>query len=714
MVEVRLAGLAQLHGFVVAITLGLVIDAATAPQACSDGFVQRAPIALWCAGGKQSITTVLTEANTPHQLFFWEAPAGTKDLRMKATLSSTGDNGRASLRVKCSSSDKVLVDSHNGFSRGNPKQASGVIDGVEWQWSHNPASHDRTPFEAWFTVKGSLPCDAEVSLINECSARLVGDIHVEWSSITPCSTVPLGCVPCADVQDACSHDGDVAVCDGSPRVHCITAASRTVPCELEIPGRPFILGNVNTAQCPPHSVHFTDLTTCVEAVQFLNISVENLPSDGIPAFSMGDTPSLTKYIRAREIQEGESALRHTVKPYGCFLDISDRGNLGPQVWLNHDHQRSGKHSGSTPICKVKCKTSATTTLAPTPIVKDLGRTADVLHPQAFAAATTTTGAAATTDVASQPVLTTSFLVPLSHELAGAFALQIQSSMDVESIEFKQLMITALAETIGVHANAFLRFHVASLGQPSQATSTRRLQGEKAVEDVNTVEAATNSKIVGVGYEVAAGSAERETEIANRLNNLDGVSSRARASLTDILDRHGVLVLAIQVTYQASPVAQLSLFTSPTTSSQGLVPTMPGLPIYSSPSRSPSVSEERENAAKPTMLPPAWLQKVKKAKPSWVTTTGALTCCLSIACCLSGIAGFCLCRLLNRCKTRAAESDKRSRSDRGKEASRLDLPRGKYEPVQSDDGHTGPPSVVPSIASDSSEAAGLRLLGNDGM
>merc|ERR1719269_302945 len=115
------------------------------------------------------------------------------------------------------------------------------------------------------------------------------------------------------------------------------------------------------------------------------------------------------------------------------------------------------------------------------------------------------------------------------------------------------MKVAIAESLGVHRNAFENFMVKAYGppigrrlEPSSAETSQQAAGDLMAAVFAKQQAAGDaaaSEIIGIGYLVAAGSAERETEIQTRLNNMGGSSSRVRASLTDILVRKGVRLLA---------------------------------------------------------------------------------------------------------------------------------------------------------------------------
>jgi hypothetical protein len=138
--------------------------------------------------------------------------------------------------------------------------------------------------------------------------------------------------------------------------------------------------------------------------------------------------------------------------------------------------------------------------------------------------------------------TASSVDALTHELAGAYALEIETAMNVDSPVFREALMKAFAESIGVRVESVLGFIINRLDQPMPNTPA-------------------GSLIIGVGFEVAAGSQKREREIQQRLNNIEGPSSRVRSCLVDILDRHGVSLLAVEVAHRITPVAQLTFLTT---------------------------------------------------------------------------------------------------------------------------------------------------------
>lgn len=602
MAEVRAFGLRRLRAALAAITLsfgGLVphcSEAAESAAPCGEGFLQHDPVALGCSRGNKRIKFELTEAGTPHHLLLWQAPAGTQSLRATATLSpSNGGRGKASLKVACSEGGKVLVGPEGTLL--NHGRTHAKLDGSHWQWGRDSRSSYGEPFEEWFRVNGTLPCDIEVSLSNDGRTRLVGDLQYEWSGISPCPEVPLGCRPCSDVEATCSDRGQVAVCDGSPFVQCTTEAA------LKAAGK--------------------------QGCCYTYFTVEGNP-----------------YLETNAETKGECSQRAA---------LDKRGDIAFNTTCPVDAEQAGLWLG----------------LAPQPVP-----------------------AAATTALP-----TTSLAVPLTYELAGAFALEIQTSMDVSSDAFHSLLLAALAEGIGIHVKAFERFKVVSLGTHRRLLAADGGQSAEVISRIKSAEAATGSEILGVGYEVASGSVERQMEIQTRLNNMGGPSSRVRASLTDILSNQGVSLIAIQVTYPAAPVAEIGLFRSSTPLPAG-----------------------RSSVGEAITVKPA---VVLTNQPSWASTTGALGIGAAALCGLVAVIGCCAYVFRERVKSKSDAAAKRS-EEAGRTRPDVELgatqAKGRYEPVsKSEDASFNsvthpvnrPPSTG-SVASDSSEAAGLRLLGNDGM
>jgi len=639
----RLHGLHRLRTSLLALALSwgsLLVpyhrsEAALPPEACRPGFVQHDPIALGCRGNSKSIKFDLTEVGTPHHLLLWQAPAGTQNLRVTATLKPpNGGRGRAALKVACVGNGKVLVGRDTGALNRNTMHAQ--IESAHWQWGGDSSARYGESFEEWFRVNGTLPCDVEVSLSNEHTTRLLGDLQYEWTHIEPCPAVPLGCRPCSEEQGTCTAEGEVAVCDGSAFVQCKTqAAFKAANDALE------------------HGCCF------------------NYDLDAEGSF-MDPTPDLT---------QGECVARQATTP---------RGYVGWNTSCPKDAQEA-----------------------------DMWRKAHSLPVQEEADATTNTMAAATTTALPAP----SVDVPMTYELAGAFALEVKTSLSVSSDAFHQMLLTALAESIGIHSSAFMRFKVVAVGGGDAA-------GRRVEAAAGSPEAIAN-KIVGVGYEVAAGSAARQVEIQIRLNNMAGQGSRVRASLAAILSRSQVGLLAVEVTYPPAAVSE-----------SGLLPMAASTSLRAGggvalPTAAPSLPA-------PTSIPDPWVREIRKDKPAWTSTAGVIGVLGAALCGLAAIGCFCLCLGISRLQGRktievTTKEGQLQRDGVGPQAAASSVaparqrdgapsPAGttnaagagrlgtghRYEPVRSEEGSFNSVNRPPSVNSDSSEAAGLRLLGNDGM
>eukprot|EP00929_Paragymnodinium_shiwhaense_P045216 TRINITY_DN2312_c0_g1_i1.p1 TRINITY_DN2312_c0_g1~~TRINITY_DN2312_c0_g1_i1.p1 ORF type:complete len:1356 (-),score=470.49 TRINITY_DN2312_c0_g1_i1:65-4132(-) len=186
-------------------------------NACPKGYHQRDPIALACKGGEGSRSVVLAPAGTAQKAFYWQAPRGTKDLRVTAgfrgTNSSVGQTGVA-LTVQCVDEPKVIIDAHRGILKTGHHKAH--IDGADWLWSGDPTGKDKDPktgvFMDGFMVTGRLGCNIEVVLSNVEMALVFGELKYHWDGVEPCPDVAPGCQKCP--EDVCKKD-EVAVCDGS-------------------------------------------------------------------------------------------------------------------------------------------------------------------------------------------------------------------------------------------------------------------------------------------------------------------------------------------------------------------------------------------------------------------------------------------------------------------------------------------------------------------
>lgn len=307
-------------------------------------------------------------------------------------------------------------------------------------------------------------------------------------------------------------------------------------------------------------------------------------------------------------------------------------------------------------------------------------------------------------------------------------------MDVNSKEFRHLLLVGLAESLGIHRNAFSRFKVVALGDRG-ARRLEMVDRSQAAATVQVAEASTGAVIVGVGYEIYTGSPEREVEIQERLNNMGGPASRMRATLVDILTMHGVSLLAVQVTYPPAKVSTGMLATL----APPIVNTLPpaSLPAASAPVPTPVPTPA------PAPFNPAAVQtpgplSAEKPKPSSDPESfierlqSFLT--LPLLGCIVLLIILCSCFCCARCRvvrSKSPAADERlSRAEAGADVTSAGrvansaknagprYPAG-YEPVnrtedQSLGGSVSSANRPPSIASDSSEAAGLRLLGNDGM
>lgn len=265
----------------------------------------------------------------------------------------------------------------------------------------------------------------------------------------------------------------------------------------------------------------------------------------------------------------------------------------------------------------------------------------------------------------------------------------------------------------------------AIGNKPTETPSDGEQTAEAQKAVKIAEAETNSKIVAVGYEVAAGSGERELEIQKRLNNMNAPESRVRASFSEILSREGVSLIAIQVTYPAAKVEEVAKFLASTTV-QNYDVTTSSAPV------SVTQGASARQGTTPYFVPHSWLRQVQKNKPTWASTAGALGIGIAALLGLLAIICFCMCFCASRWTSRTSSDKRASRERNAPEADsavlrreqgddspsnkagagRLGYPPG-YEPVRSEDA-SFLANRPPSIGSDSSEAAGLRLLGNDGM
>eukprot|EP00929_Paragymnodinium_shiwhaense_P057576 TRINITY_DN28824_c0_g1_i1.p1 TRINITY_DN28824_c0_g1~~TRINITY_DN28824_c0_g1_i1.p1 ORF type:complete len:937 (-),score=208.15 TRINITY_DN28824_c0_g1_i1:78-2888(-) len=194
--------------------------------ACPKDYYQHEPIVLSCHGGLGRKNLVLTGRDLPQSEFAFHAPIGTQDFTMNVALrapgvsdytaaKATSKESPLSLSVECVGKDTFLIDGSRGLL--NDKVRTKTIAGAKWQWSGTAEPNKDGFFVEGFKFTGQLSCDAKIKLENKQPLPLMGDLQYEWTVVSPCPSVMVGCALCP--KDVC-HNGEVAVCDGSPSWVC--------------------------------------------------------------------------------------------------------------------------------------------------------------------------------------------------------------------------------------------------------------------------------------------------------------------------------------------------------------------------------------------------------------------------------------------------------------------------------------------------------------